>query len=220
MNFRMNCAQVEAPISAAQSGSGSPSSRRVSAPCAEGPVDDHGNAALRRQRQEPVLRLAVDDVVGELHEVERLAAHDLLEEIVPPAFRRGDADIADLSGRLHLEQRLEMRLPGDQIVHLHEIEAGHTPERRDCSICAGPSAAEEVQTFSAENSASRPAEPFEAVADDRLRGAVHGRGIDHAPARLEEGGHHVGAFVAEHRIVADIEGDPGAETDDRDHLAG
>ena len=33
------------------------------------------------------------------------------------------------------------------------------------------------------------------------------------PPAVEERRHHRGAFVAQHRIVADIEGDPGAEAD-------
>jgi hypothetical protein len=33
--------------------------------------------------------------------------------------------------------------------------------------------------------------------------------VDHAAARLEEGGHDTSAFVPEHPIVADVEGDPG-----------
>ena len=45
-----------------------------------------------------------------------------------------------------------MRLPGDEVVHLQEVEPRDAPEPRDCSICAGPSEPEEVQTLSAENS--------------------------------------------------------------------
>ena len=113
-----------------------------------------------------------------------------------------------------------MRLPGDEVVDLHEVEARHAPEaarlldlRRSVRGGRGPDLLGGKQRLG-------PAELFEPVADHRLRGAVHRRGIDHAPACLEEGGHHVGAFVAQHRIVADIEGDPGAEPDRRDRLAG
>ena len=110
----MNCAQLDAPISAAHSGSGSPSSRSRQRALPERPVDDHGHAALGRQRQQPLLRLAVDDVVGELHEIDRLAPHDLLEKIVTAAFGGGDADVTQRARRLHLEQRLQMRLPGER----------------------------------------------------------------------------------------------------------
>lgn len=99
MNFKMNCAQVPAPISAAQSGSVSPSSWRQRA-LAKRPVDDDGHPALGRQRQEPLLRLAVDDVIGELHEVERMRVHDLFEQVVPSSFGRRDADITDPPVRL------------------------------------------------------------------------------------------------------------------------
>ena len=61
---------------------------------------------------------------------------------------------------------------------------------------------------------------MKAVADHRLRRAIHGGGVDHAAARLEEGGHHAGAFVPEHRIAADVEGNPGPNPYDRHGLAG
>lgn len=51
-----------------------------------------------------------------------------LEEIVATAFGSGDPDIADKPLRLHGEQRLEMRLPADQVVDLHEVEARDTPQ--------------------------------------------------------------------------------------------
>ena len=51
------------------------------------------------------------DVVGDLDEVERLAAHDLLELAMAAAFRRRDADVAKPAGGLHREQRRQMLLP-------------------------------------------------------------------------------------------------------------
>jgi hypothetical protein len=69
----------------------------------ERPVDDHGDAALRGQRQQPRLRLAVDDVVGELHEVDGLVPHDLFEKIVAASFGRRDSNVAHRTGRLHRE---------------------------------------------------------------------------------------------------------------------
>ena len=83
------------PISAAQSGSGWRSSLRDRCPAAERPVDDDADAALPRQRQDALLDLAVDDVVGHLHEVDRMARHDPFELVVAAAFRGRDADIAD-----------------------------------------------------------------------------------------------------------------------------
>jgi hypothetical protein len=65
-------------ISAAHGGSGWRASGAAARP-AERPVGDDGDAALARQRQQALLGLAVEQVVGELHEVERLAGHDLLE---------------------------------------------------------------------------------------------------------------------------------------------
>src|SRR5262245_33293571 len=90
-------------------------------------VDDDGDAAIFCQRQNAILDLAVEDIVGHLHEIERLRAHDLLNVTMAPSFRGGDADIAKLAGRFHGEQRSQMLFPGQQIVDLQQIEAGHTP---------------------------------------------------------------------------------------------
>ena len=67
---------------------------RISVALAERAVDDDRDAALARERQDPLLDLAVERVVGDLHEVERLAAHDLLDLAMAAAFRRRDADVA------------------------------------------------------------------------------------------------------------------------------
>jgi hypothetical protein len=67
--------------------------------------------------------------------------------------------------------------------------------------------------------ALRVSERGKRVADHGLRRAIHGRGIDHAAARGKEGAHHLGAGVSRHRVVADIEGDPAAEPDQRQRLA-
>src|SRR5439155_629764 len=77
----------------------------------ERPVDDDGNAALRRQRQQARLRLAIDDVVGELYEIDRLVPHDLFEKIVTAAFGCSDSNVTHRARRLHLEEHLQMRLP-------------------------------------------------------------------------------------------------------------
>ena len=95
-----------------------------------------------------------------------------------------------------------------------------TPQRRAVSaICAGPLAAE-VQTLSAENkpggrSSFSSASPITAWEEPYM-----GEEIDHAAARLEKGSHNGAAFGPQHGIVADIEGDPAAESDRRDQLAG
>ena len=46
---------------------------------------------------------------------------------MPPAFRRRDADVAEPARRPSCEQRGQVLLPGEQIVHLQEIEARHAP---------------------------------------------------------------------------------------------
>jgi hypothetical protein len=67
--------------------------------------------------------------------------------------------------------------------------------------------------LSAENKLGDPFELGETVTNHLLGRAIHGRGIDQAPARIEEGAHHLRAGVARNRVVADIEGDPAAEPD-------
>src|SRR3546814_16222921 len=62
---------------------------------AERPVHQHRLAAVGSQRQQPVFRLAVEDVVGELHEVERLALHPRLHLVVTAAVRGGYAAIPE-----------------------------------------------------------------------------------------------------------------------------
>ena len=149
----MSCAQLETPSSAR------PFRQRLTLEAvgqralSERPVDDHGNAALRRQRQQPRLRLAVDDVVGELHEIDRLVPHDLFDEIMTAAFGRGDSNVTHRARRLHLEERLQVCLPGEQVVNLDEVELRHTPEATRLLDLGWTSRAEDVQTFSAENSA-------------------------------------------------------------------
>ena len=74
------------------------------------------------------LRLAVDDVVGELHEIDGLALHDLFEKIMAATFGRGNSNVAHCTSRLHLEERLQMRLPSKEIVNLNEVKLWHAPE--------------------------------------------------------------------------------------------
>ena len=125
MNFRISCAQIVAPISAAHGGSGLRDDPLDQVALAERPVDDHRDAALARERQDALLGLAVEDVVGHLHEIERMRAHDLLEVAMAAAFRGRDADIAQPAGRLHGEQR----------------RAGALPRRADCAPAEDRSAA-------------------------------------------------------------------------------
>ena len=72
MNLSANCAQLSQSISAAQAGSRWRCSSLQQRALAERPVDDDGDAALARQRQDALLDLAVEQVVGDLHEVDRL----------------------------------------------------------------------------------------------------------------------------------------------------
>jgi hypothetical protein len=57
------------------------------------------------------------------------------------------------------------------------------------------------------------------MADHILRRAIHGRRINHAAARGEEGAHHLGTGIPRDRVAADIKRDPRAEADRRDDLS-
>ena len=219
MNFRRNCAQLDAPVSLGPVREGVPLDLPDQMPLPEGAIDDHGDAAVTRQRQDARLDLPVEHIVGHLHEVDRLRAHDLLDEIVPPTLRCGDPDVSHLSRRLHGEERPQVLLPGDEIVHLEEVEAGHAPiGARPLDLARSARAAGGPDLLGREQRLRIP-ELAQSIADGRLRRTVHRRGVDHPAAQLEEGGHDRGAFVLEFGIVADVERDPGAEADGRQSLA-
>jgi hypothetical protein len=113
-----------------------------------------------------------------------------------------------------------MLLPGEEIVNLHEVEFGYTPEAaRLLDLAWACRCRGRPDLFSREQRGGPP-KLLKAVADHRLRRAVHGRGIDHAAARREEGRHHTSAFVSQHRIAANVEGDPATQPDGRDGIAG
>ena len=82
-NFRKNCAQLRAPNSR-------PFGQRVmtealkETAALEGPVNNYCLAAIRSQRQQAIFHLAIEDVVGELHEVQWLCLHDVGEVAVTP----------------------------------------------------------------------------------------------------------------------------------------
>src|SRR5262245_19712467 len=94
---------------------------------AKRPINDHADAAVPRQRKNAIFDLAVENVVGNLHKIERLRTHDPLDFPVPAPFRGGDTYIAEPAGGLHGKQRPQVLLPGEEIVDLQQIEARHPP---------------------------------------------------------------------------------------------
>src|SRR5262245_38367478 len=55
---------------------------------AKWPVNDYADVAVPRDRKDTIFDLAVENVVGDLNEVERLGSHDPLDFAVPAAFPR------------------------------------------------------------------------------------------------------------------------------------
>src|SRR5947208_10223498 len=174
-------------------------------------ISDHSDAAVPRQRKDAIFDLAVENVVGDLNEVERLGAHDPLDFAVPTPFRGGDSYIAEPADRLHREQRPQMLLPGEEIVDLQQIEPRHAPESAGGFDLVRAAGAGGDPDLVGRKQARRLVELGETVSNHLLGRAVHRRRIDQAPAGVEEGAHHLRAGVARDRVVADIEGDPTAE---------
>jgi len=84
----------------------------------EGAIDDDGDAVLRCQGQKALLCLPVDEVLGELDEVEGLAGEGLFQFAVSAAEGGGDADVADPAGRLHGLQGIQLHLPVQHVADL------------------------------------------------------------------------------------------------------
>jgi hypothetical protein len=57
------------------------------------------DAAFARKWKDAGFDLAVEEVVGDLHEVERMLAHDTLDVGVTATFRGRNTDITNLAGR-------------------------------------------------------------------------------------------------------------------------
>jgi hypothetical protein len=127
---------------------------------------------LLRERQDALLDLAIDRVVGDLHEVDRLRAHHLFDLGVAPSFRRRDTDVAQPPGALHLEQARQMILPR-QGCGPASGRSSTPPERARRFDLRPAGATSPIQTFSAENRAGGAADLRERVAYRRLRRTVH-----------------------------------------------
>ena len=63
----------------------------------KGSVGDDGDAAIASERKNARFDLSIEDVVGDLDEVERMLAHDPLELAMTASLRGGDAYVADSS---------------------------------------------------------------------------------------------------------------------------
>ena len=88
----------------------------------EGPLDDGGYALIHRQGQETVLRFTIEDIVGELREVERLSARQLREVVMRSSLRCGDPDIAHLLRHFPRLEGFQMGFPIERVVNLQQIE--------------------------------------------------------------------------------------------------
>ena len=112
-----------------------------------------------------------------------------------------------------------MGLPVEQVVHLHEVDAvGPEPPHRlphlglALGLAGGPD-------LGGEEGAGGGVRGGDQVAGHRLGAAVHGGGVDDAPAALQEEAHHLGERRPLLRRRSHVEGLPGAEPDDAEGLA-
>ena len=184
----------------------------------ERPIADHGDLPFAREREDPVFDFAVENVVGDLHEIDRLAAHDLLDLLVPATFRRRDPHVPQSPRFLHREESRQVLLPRHQVVDLQQVEARNAPEPARLLDLAGSARARGDPDLAGREELRRTADPVPAVADDFLRGAVHRRRVDQPPAVVKEGAHDFGAGLTPCGVVADVERDPAAEADERQTL--
>ena len=187
---------------------------------AEGPVDDHRDAAILRQREQPLLGRAVVERVVELDEIQRLGAHHRLELGIGAGRVVRDAEVADAALFLPGAQRRELRLPVDQVVDLHQVDAVGAKELdrpfhlRDAGFTsARPHLGGDERLVACLHRRQH-------VADDALRGAVHRRGIDDRAAVGEQDPQHFDQRRPVGGARSDVEGPPRAAADDRQRFAG
>ncbi len=185
----------------------------------EGAVHDHGHAALRRERQDRLLRGAFPDGIIELHEVVVATAQQLLEHLVRAHVVVGDAEVADLPGCLPFPQRPRVRREVEQVVHLHEVDAVSAQEAEGILHLPHAGVAARGPDFRRQEERLRDAELGGEIADHPLGPAVHWRAVDDRAARLHEEPQHVGERRAVRAGRADIERAIGAESDRGEQLA-
>ena len=101
---------------------------------------------------------------------------------------------------------------------LKQIEARHVPVPAGCLDLRRPPRRGRDPYLVGGEDARRHPELRESVADHLLRRSVHRRRIDEATASLEEVPHDVDTRVSGGPVVADVERDPAAESDDRNPL--
>eukprot|EP00998_Keelungia_sp_KM082_P004075 NODE_15128_length_414_cov_0.804878_g15105_i0.p2 GENE.NODE_15128_length_414_cov_0.804878_g15105_i0~~NODE_15128_length_414_cov_0.804878_g15105_i0.p2 ORF type:complete len:123 (-),score=16.57 NODE_15128_length_414_cov_0.804878_g15105_i0:45-413(-) len=82
------------------------------------PVADDGDIAFGGERQQPVFRIPVNGVVGELHEIDVFRRHDLCHVGMAHAVRSGDADITYPPGGFFGAQGFEMVFPIEKVMNL------------------------------------------------------------------------------------------------------
>src|SRR5262245_57155903 len=141
---------------------------------AKWPVNDHADAAVPCQRQDTIFDLAVENVVGDLNEVERLGTHDPLDFTVPAAFRGRDPYISEPARSLHGEQRPQMLFPGEEIVDLQQIEASYAPESAGGFDLVRATGAGGDPDLVGRKQARWPIELGETVTNHLLGRAIHG----------------------------------------------
>jgi hypothetical protein len=167
------------------------------------------------------LRVADVDRVGQLDEVGLFGLEDLLEVVEGPELIVGDADVLDPAVRLHGAKRLEMRLPVEEVVNLHQLKL------LAAELCSGVGHLVDAGLLAADpdlggdEEAVVDAELGREIASDLLRSAVHGRRIDQPPAGVVE---DLEDFRQPfHRLTVIgflVEGLPGAHTDRGDRFLG
>ena len=172
---------------------------------AERPHDDHGDALLLGERQDPALDLALERVQRDLHRVEPAGAQRRLE--LPERARAPvrDADPVDHARVALLLDPVDVLAPGDEVVHLLDLDASEPATLR--LVLARPSSRVARPDLRRDAHARRVVRDRRA---ERLLRVVHRRRVEHGDPSVER---PVDETARECRVVA--KGGARAEADDR-----
>ena len=182
---------------------------------AERAHDDHAEAELLGERQQLALGLALARVERNLDRVDPPGAHDARELVEGAGRVVRRAEEADAAGVPLPLEPVEVLAPGDEVVHLLEVD----PAREEAELVvqlgaalldrAGPDLRRDERLVSP---------PGERAAEHALGAAVHRGGVDE-PRSGVEGGADDG--VRDLLLgVRQVEGRPGPEAHDGDLDAG
>ena len=112
-----------------------------------------------------------------------------------------------------------MDLPVEQVVDLHQVDAVRVEQLERLFHLGDACGAARGPDLGGDEGLVARARGRQQIARHGFRPAVHRRAVDHRAARFKQRTQHLGKRRPFSRGVADVEGLPGAESDDAQHLA-